>query len=509
MATNDISAVASLEITDFENLTNLQRNMYLSEALDNSITNRTPYVSENDNEVIGSKFYIKPKKTTMYSDIIEKMTSSPGAVDEYNYIINDKMDFINYIYMTKKIPGIKVKDTFKDNVQISWTHNLGHNIIESFELLIDSDPKQTITNTWLDICSQFFINNDHRKNYRKNIGDEKYSSSWTNVKNNGTKGKVWGTELFPFTVKVPLPFSFDVAKTPFPIFLSNQSKVLIKGKFKSKFSQLLKMRIRDGNEWQERPFDWRVLEGIQNEYYAMIDPPELYTCYSKITKEEKNYWYDSFQNDKKSNVESPKKTYKYYYNDIIINSYDKLYTSSEPFNDTLSSKSPTKGIFWVAQNNKGLDYNNYSNYTTNPFDISMGKDPIEKVGIKHTGTASRCKDMESYHFVDMVSYYRLPSSPYAKGYGAMPFSKNMLTIDADIGPIFDQIKTSLSLVLGDGVETGKKLKDIKDDALLKSILEKSDDEDKSNNKYKIFIFTVIMKQFQFSIADKIKVNDGT
>lgn len=508
MSINDVSAVASLEITEFEDMTDIQQNMYLTDELYNSIVSGSKYSGENDNEDIPSKFYVKPKKTTMYSDIIEKMTASPGSSSEFNFTMNEKMDFINYVYMYKKFPGIKVKNSMKDHVQISWVHNLGHNAIDSFELVIDGDPKQTITNTWLDIYAQYFISKDHRKNYRKNIGDEKYSRAWTNGITEEPAGKkVWGNELLPFSVKVPLPFSFN--KTPFPIFLGLQSKILIRGRFKTKLSQLIKMRVKEGEKWKEAKFDWRVLEGISGEDHVLTDQPELYACYSKITKDEKRFFLESLENSPKENGTKLKKTYRYYYNDIMINTYDKLYTSEEPFSDLLSSKTPTKGIFWVAQNVQGMLYNNYSNYTTDPYDIDNGKHPIVKASMKHSGTASRFKDMDYSHLDDMMSYYKFPSSSYTKGYGAFSFSRNMLSIDSDIGPIFDRTKTVLTLVLGNENEKRERLTDVKDEDVLKSILDRSEDKSKSADKYRIFILTVVVKQFQFSIADKIKVNDGS
>jgi len=498
MAVNDISIVANLELGELSTLTDIQQNMYLTDAMYENIINKTPYIADKDDEVIPSRLYVKPKKTTLYAEIVEKMSMMPGGSSEYNFMLNEKMDFISYVYKYRKFPGIKIKDSLKDNIQISWCHNLGHHSIDSLELMIDNDPKQTITDVWLDNYVQHFVSNDHIERYRQNICDKKYSKLWTTGDINKDKsGKVWGTELKPLVVKVPLPFSFD--KTPFPIFLATQSKVVIKGRFKMKLSQLIKIRVKKGDLWEEIPYDWRVLEGISGEDYMLPEAPELYACYSKITKEEKKYWLDTI---------TDKKPYKYYYNDIMPITYDKLFTSTEPFSDVLSSKTPVKGIYWVAQNALGLPFNNYSNYTTDPYDSEIGEDPISKVSLKHAGNSYRVKEMDSSHFTDMMSYYRCSSSSYSKGYGCVIFSKNVNTIDGDIGPIFDITKSTLSLTLEDNKDNGKRINDVKQDELLKSILDRTDNKSKSNNKYKIHLFVQVVKQFKFSVADKIRVSDG-
>ena len=498
MAVNDISIVANLEIGDMSVLTDLQQNMYLTDEMYYSIKNKTPYISDKDEEIIPSKLYVKPKKTTLSADIVEKAQMMPGNSSEYNFMLNEKMDYVTYTYYYRKFRSTKVKESLKDHVQISWCNNLGHHNFDTFELMIDNDPKQTITGVWLDNYAQRFVSKEHLKKYRQNICDKKYSKLWTTGEiSKDENGKVWGTELKPITVKVPIPFSFE--RTPFPIFLATQSKILIKGRFKMKLSELIKMRVKKGDIWEEIPYDWRVLEGISGEDYILPDSPELYICYSKITKEEKKYWLDTI---------TDKTPYKYYYTDIVPITYDKLYTSTEPFSDLLSSKTPVKGIYWVAQNVLGLPFNNYSNYTTDPFDTDQGDDPISKVSLKHAGNSYRVKEMDSSHFTDMMSYHRCSSSPYSKGYGCIIFSKNINTIDADIGPIFDITKTTLSLTLEDNKDNSRNVNDVKQEELLKSILDRTDNKSKSYNKYKIHLLIQVIKQFEFSVAEKIKVNDG-
>ena len=504
MAVNDIADVAAFELGALDDLTDIEKQMYLSDAMYKSSITNTEYQASKDNETVSSKHYIIPKKCNRSVDITEKMSVIPGTTNELNFIINTKMDFITYTYMYRTFSRYKVKEEYKDNVQISWCHNLGHNNIDSIELIIDNDSKKTITNTWLDIYSQFFISKDHRKSYRMSICDDKYGKGWTKGSISKQDGKYWGTELDSITVKVPLPlFS---RKTPFPILLSSQSSITIKIKYKTKLSQLLKMRMRadENSEWKEVPVKCYFLQGMSESEadYTLPDVPELYSNYSRITEEEQNFWKDLASQNPNG--------YRFYYDDIIINTYDKLYTAAEPFDGTLSSKTPSKAIFWVAQNESGLKLNNYSNYTTNSLDRSKGNHPVSKVSIKHGGDSSRCKDMDISHFDEMMSYHRFPSVPYEKGYGALVFSYNTTSVDADVGPIFDLVKTNLNLSLQEGGDVSDEIFSKANEKIdiKKILLASSDKSDVAKNKYKIYIFTLVIKQLQFSIADKVKVNDG-
>lgn len=490
-SSTDISNVASLELGHFEDLTNLQKEMYLTDSLYNSLINGSEYNSQKDNEEIESKFYKKIKKRNMSVDILEKMPVSPGSSGEFIFEYNNKMDFVAYTYMYRKFPRLKVKDELKDNVQICWTHNLGHNCIESLELIIDDNPKQTLTNTWLDIYSQFFMKNGFRKKYRMDIGDRKYL-------------KDWSTELDPISVKVPLPFFYDRRSTAnFPLFLASMSKLKIRGRFRMKISQLLKMRVRksDKDEWTETEFKWQSLQGVNNEDQEIPGLPELYTNYQKITQEEKDFWNDEINHNHN-------KVYKMLYDDIIIINPDKLYNSKEPFSELLSSKTTAKVVYWVAQNQNGLKYNNYSNYTTNALDMDKGDYPITKISAKHGGITNRFQGLDYSHFDSIMSYYRHISSPFEKGYGSWCLCGDTYSNDADVGPILDLTKTSLTLSLEESGDKSGGIIEIKKDNLLESILDKSRDSKVSDNRYKIYIFIQVIKKMEFNHAEKVKVYDG-
>lgn len=494
---SDIKNVAELELggslSDADNLTNFQKQMYLTEKAYLAITKGVSYKADEDVETIDTPFWKKIKKTFMSVDITDKMAMTPGKPGEFIYTVNDKMDFLTYVYMYRKFPGYKVLDVLKDKVQICWTHNLGHNSIIRLELIFDDDTKQTITNTWLDIYSQYFMKPGFRKQYRKDIGDKKYSPKW-------------GSSIDPYTVKVPIPMFFDRRRnSALPIFLCSLSKVLIKGTFRTKISELMKMRVRENaeSEWEETPYMFQSLHGVKHHTEVIPEPPELHACYSRITEEEKDSWRDLIKI-------SLSKSYRLYYDDIIIQSSDKVHTAIEPFSQELMCPNPAKGVFWVAQNQEGLKYNNYSNYTTDHL-MNNGGHPITKISMKHGGTTSRYQDMDYEHLESIMPYYRLPSTPHEPGYQCIVYSPNITGNDADIGPIFSQLKTALSFSIEyNKYDAHNKDLEIKDDVdLFDQIFKKPEAIDISKlNRYKIFAYILYMKQMEFFLDEKVKVYDG-
>lgn len=498
----DISKVADLELGDLLKTTSpLQKEMYLPDAIIEYLNKggNGTMPREEDIDDIPTGFWNDMKKNSMATDIFEKMSVTPGSEGELNFGVNYGMDFLLYIYSMRNFPGYKIKDEYKDNIQICWVHNLGHNNISRIDMMIDNDPKQTITNTWLDIYSQNFMKWGYKKTYRKCVGDSKYSQEWTN-------------ELKPCTMQVPLPFLFSRKRcTALPLFLTmddiiNKSKIEFKMHYRTKISELLKMRMRktaDG-PWVEIPYNWNVIVGVSDADQKLPYHPELYGCYSKITSEERNSWKDRIKNNKG-------KVYKMYYDDIIIINPDKTYTIKEPFTTELSCKTPCRGIFWVAQNQEGLKYNNYSNYTTNTYSVKEGEHPITKISMKHGGTTSRHQNLDYRHFNDMMNYHRLPSSPFYPGYQCLIFSDNLLRTDPDIGLIFNNdIKTNLTLSLERPNEKPSEKKiETQKDQFLESLLADPDRSDGfSIQRYKIFVFLYIMKKIEFPIADKIRVYSG-
>ena len=497
----DISNVASLELGSLMDSTTLfQKEMYFTDLMYNSYIKGINYgqVESKDNEEVPSQFFNKIKKQCMAVDMIDRMTVTPGSDGELTYGINDKMDFLLYIYMIRKFPKLKVKEEFKDLAQICWTHNLGHNSIIRLDMMIDDNPKQTLTNTTLDVNSQFFMKPGFKKSYRKMTGDSKYMQEWKN-------------ELDSINIKVPLPLFFSRKRSvAFPIFLAIddnklKSKIEFKLNYRTNISDLLKMRIRQDikSEWHELPYNWNLIQGITDGEQKLPNP-EFIACYSKVTDEEKNGWKEQINN-------TENKVYKMYYDDFIIINPDRSFNNKDPFTEDLISKTPCRAIYWVAQNQEGLKYNNYSNYTTDVYDNSKGKDPITKISLKYGGSMYRFNNMDSHQFIDIMNYYKFPSVPYSPGFQAFCFSSNITGTDTDIGPVFGlDNKSSLTLSLDDD-SNNKDNSTISGDKsnLINSLISNNNKpESSSGQRYKIYVLLQCMKKIEFTPGDKVRVNDG-
>jgi len=507
--TFDPSYIASLELSDFESLTKFQRDQYYPDKYIKAYEEGIDYDYNQEDELILSTFALTIRKISLCTDILSKMEVISGNSGEYKYLFNKKMHYWLYSYLIDIYPEAKLIPEVKDLVEIAWVHNLAHNRINYFNFLIDDRVVQTITNTWLDIFAQYFITNDKRELYRKNIGDFEYNGGW-------------GNSLKSIKTKLPLPFFNQFERShALPMFLCSLSKIECKASFRTSLTQLIKMRKRNtaDSDWKE----CKVVPNVIQNPDKILSPPEMWSYYSAITKSEVDWFKEmtvstDIQNNISNNQDiKPVKNgpRQMYINDIITISPDILYSSVAGQTNTaiipLNSFGITKAIFWVLQNQDGLIYNNYSNYTTNSLNIKEGSNPVEKVSLKY-GEIKRLDTVDICHFEDMVSYYRFPSNPFEKGYSVYSFSPNSIDQNCDIGIVFNDNKANLILNLAENIDDSYNYNiEVSDESLSplqKYFKSKKSSKKISKPKYKAYVFLMIMKKLSFQDNEKVKIDDG-
>jgi hypothetical protein len=496
---SDITNIAKMELIHPAEFTPLEAEMHLPKVWVDHLFKGKPEPKDNntDEESIPSSFYKPPHKICMAVDLVEEMTLTPGNDGEYNFNVNDGMDFLLYTYIFRMFPGYKVKEEYKEKIQIKWCHNLGHNFIQRIELIIDNDCKQTITSNWLDIYANHFMKKGFLKMYRKCIRDQKYSQDWTD-------------HLLPCMTKTPIPFFYSKSRDmALPLFLTkNNSKVEIKTTLRNKISDLMKMRIRKDvdSDWIEIPFRYECVQGLNNSYQNIQGAPRVFSYYSKITDAERESWKEQQMTDNKNDSKATKK----YYDDIIIFNPDRSCNPKDPFNEELSSKTPVRAIFWIAQNPETLKYNNYSNYTTNVHDQKNGEHPVQKVTYSYGSNSHRFKEYHFSHFDEMNSFYRGISPPYEKGYGSLFLSPDLENSNADIGPVYNKNTKVILNLSFEKYKVSDVAMDVDRDKLIENILAENDSNVKisDSNRYKVHVFLAVMKKIEYYCADPVKVFDG-
>lgn len=370
-------------------------------------------VNSSEEELM-SIFYRPFTKSTWYSSVLMKLTETKEGDTVKKFTANNSFHYLMYTYLTAKTSRMEVSSRFKDRIRICWCHNLGLNYVQNASLKIDDDVYQKFDNTWLDFHTQFF----------QLPGAGKRESNYVGI---GTVRclEEWTTFLPEYNLDIAQPWYYSSDPSlAFPIFYKNSmTKLSHFYTFREQYTQLLRMQIKTPEGWKN------VLPDDMHQYLESpntlgIREPELWGKYSLVTEKEINYM-------------KCKEDRMFFYKDVV--SFDNV----NPFEagqiattEHLTTTNPCMAIFWVAENQGAIKYNNYSNYTTCDDDLYSGWDPILKSSLKYQDDF-RFKDMESHHFNIAESRTHFRSAPSEQGYHAHSIAWDHEGVGGDIGLVFD------------------------------------------------------------------------
>lgn len=375
----------------------------------------------DSDDIMVSDFYQEFHKTSWYTHLPVQLKSEPSTGGNVTYPVNMTFDYLLYTYCRQHFPALKVNDKYKGRVEIAWPHNLGTNIIESAGLYFDDQAAQTFDNVWLDIYFQFFMAPGFRDHHNVSVGNIPILEQW-------------GSFLPAYTTNVDQPWYYGRdTSLAIPILICSLSKITHRYTFRDKISKLLRMRGKTKEGWRTMKPKMEYVEGHGDD---KLPVPELWGRYAYLTDDERNW--------NKCN------TKKVFYIDDIIDIDAK---DSAPFGKTVSvdldCDTPCRTIFWVAENEKALLQNNYSNYTTDHTNLHNGWDPVGPISL-HYGGQPRLDKMASDHFSIAECRQHLTSPPSEMGYHAYSFSRDPMSIDACIGIVMKDLKVKFSASLSDG-----------------------------------------------------------
>ena len=389
---------------------------------------------EGPDEDIPSKFNYVFRKTTWSVNLIEEMEAAvknDGKV--ITYTCNHKYDFLLYSYIIQRIQPMKVNKEARKKVQICLCHNPGHNIIVNGALDIDGIVVQSFGSGWLDIHSQFFMEPGFRENYNVAIGNVPFLEQWSTH-----------IPAYELTVHQPFFYSKNTA-TALPLFLGSLGRVTHRYEFKRDLSQLLRMRILEdesGDQWREIQYNWEYMAAVaQDEKFSQ---PVMFGKYAVITEAERN-WHKGIVAVEDVNtgkiITKTDPNYRplvMYGENVVETTHENSYTFGNTVGIDLTSATPTKSIFWVAENIDATKLNNHSNYTTNSKDIMNGWSPISDISMGY-GNVIKIKSMSNTHFNVGLSAREFMSPPSEPGYNGINFGYNINSLHADVGIVFNQI----------------------------------------------------------------------
>lgn len=457
---------------DLETLTEFQHGLHLA---------------NNEDEEIESRFSCEFKKTGWSTTMYMKLTSQAENDCEVVYEANNKFHYLLYTCLRQRLIALRVKEEYRDFIQICWPHNAFLNYTQRGQLCFDGVPAQTGDDIWFNIVNQFYMKkgSGKRKHFSNMIGNLEFLEEWTD-------------SLPEFTIQFPQDWYYYSKNEglAIPLFLCSQSRVTHRYKFRNNLADFLRMRFRKSKdaEWEEISYDPRLVEGAPSD--GKLPLPELWGRYAYITGGELNW-------RKKEGISNN----LIYIEDINAWSTEEPKTYNTPINIDLHMESPCKAMFWVAENLDASKNRNYSNFTTNTNNLREGWNPVSSCKLLY-GNNERIPEYDSDIFDRMEPWYRFPSAPREPGYNGYSFSYNSGKIAADIGVVFKSPKLNLNakltLKLGDTDPFLRQIKDKRVDDNDKNILSiieglKRDEirDDKKNPKFKVHARFLVMKKLHF------------
>ncbi len=408
------SSALQIAKDQLSSLTDFQRDMHVLNAND-SIEIITPY-------------YKKYIKTTWRSSVITKFASQPDG-DEIIYPVNNSFHYLEYTYLTFKLPAIKIKTEWMGKVRICYCHDPGNNIRVISRFREDNDDFQTIDNVWGDIYPQFYQKEGagKREGHKLGTGIINYVEKWTE------------DYLPPYEIDVDQPWFYgnDIASA-YPIWMKNSlSRASHRYTFRKKVVNLLRVDLLKNGKWISQ-------KSNLSRYVDIIGPenigtPELWGRYGYVSDSELK-WYNECDDTWVTINEGEKEVKQkvMYTRDIISCDIENTTKYKNTSTKVLKCANPCLAFFWVAENKDATAVHNYSNYTTNTNDVYKGWDPIKWTSFE-LGKSVVFNKMASHHFSIAQPRKHSPSIPWMTGYHGYFNAQDSTDFNGDIGVVYDDL----------------------------------------------------------------------
>nr|QBK91129.1 MAG: major capsid protein [Pithovirus LCPAC202] len=366
--------------------------------------------ASDDEETIPSKFFTEIRKTSRSSHVPCPLTRT----SESNLIIytaTSKFDYLLHTYLATTLPAVRVQEKWKDRVEICWTRNPFHNIINHGVLKFDGDSGAEIPGGWLDVHAQFFMKSGARfdQHYNYMIGNASCLVNWSQY-------------LPEFPISSPQPWYYsEIVSNAIPLFLCSMGGVSHAYDFRLQLKELLRMRckLKDGR-WHNIKFNSSYITTNS----IKVPTPVMIGRYTKISPPEIE-WHKE-----KSN------THEIVATTVMHFGTKNPSAAGEDVSIKIHTNTPVRALFFVAECQLARELNNRSNYTTNPHNSRMGFNPIKR--ITHTYNSKAALIQKGYQADRTEPWYYALSAPEEIGYGMFSHGYKPGGLSADIGLTYTQ-----------------------------------------------------------------------
>jgi hypothetical protein len=402
----------------------------------------------------------KPASVCIESAMDADETKANNMI-KINYNVNMDMDMDNLVSSTisQPLPRVRVKEEYRDKVQIRWCDDIGHAILHSATLKYNGNNiLQSITQLTNDLFAKLFINPDDREMYNYLIGNRSYLTEWS-------------SELPPAILSIPQHWFYSYCKAfTLRLFMCPKSKFVHSYIFNLKIANLLRFKVLDENTntWRYERFNKKYIDTSLDSTMSTLEYPQLNGYYEKISDEAKEWILEDSKNDEGSRVKNT-----FHFMNLIptkINNYGSL---GQEYTHDLKRDEPTAGYIISAYNSEFRDYNIHFNYTTN-YSRSIGYSPISHVTMRYKNGNIRLdsinnNQMELHTYRSVAG--KAPKGVFVESFGSgrlAPHIINSTTVTSSTNPLFmikldntnpyltqDELGPTDSMVQGYNVSKGK------------------------------------------------------
>ena len=349
-------------------------------------------------------FVREVQKCTWFSQIPVKLTSQSGAPSfggTANFTVSRAADYLLGTWLRVELPSISYTGSdFPGGV--SWTPNVGHNLIKKVDILFNDLEVQSITSFDRDWWAAFMYPSGKKDGYNQMIGNVSTLVSP-------------GTTKSTYTLNVPVPF-----------FYTRDSGVALPTAALPYNDIKLKFELRD---LKDLLVGWSPTGLSATAITAAKITSDFGLGAANLTETTCECWcnYVVVSNDERSKMGAGPR-------DMVIEQYQKhdvpaaAHTAASTVDKQFSFNHTVKMLIWAFKNSTNATSHGYhSNYTVSDPDVNSGfvlngKEPLSQATLKYDNTERFTLNNDYFQLVQ--PFYHANQIP-SGNCGASPVGLNM------------------------------------------------------------------------------------
>lgn len=369
------------------------------------------------------------RKVSWMSFIAVPLKKEPQG-DSAGYKFSRSADALLHAWSTLTTPEIRVKRGQENRYRIAFTYNLMHNVMSKLTLTFNDLMAVQLDSIAFDMLAEHMEDPGKWDAYNKMIG-------------NVPSLVEFGSVLPSKELKLPLramPWEKDVSNALLLCCL-RMNDVRLNGDFQLELSKLIRVqkladeKDDDGNDvWvncKASTLNYADIIEVKGGKPLQLPLPEMWAEYAMVTKPERRFHRES--------------SHDYVIEQVQKYNHKRERAGTHRFDFKMNY--PMRCLYVNAHNKTASEYNNHSNYSTNPHNAADGKDPMQTLSLYYDNVP-RFERFPASHFSDIVPYYHHKRVPMSVGYHAHSYSLQN-GLEQDCSTNFTSVYSSLEIITKD------------------------------------------------------------